>query len=144
MKTFKDVMKDILYWAKRAIMFIWQLPQNIIAIMFLLVIKDKDFVSVQTKDDVNFYKIKNFDSGVSFGSLVFINAENSDPRTIRHEYGHSLQSRMLGPLYLIVVGLPSLTMNIICRIKGWDSEYSKNYYNRFPENWADKLGNVTR
>lgn len=28
-------------------------------------------------------------------------------KTIKHEYGHQLQSYILGPLYLLIIGLPS-------------------------------------
>jgi hypothetical protein len=67
--------------------------------------------------------------------------------TVRHELGHSLQSRYLGPLYLFVVGIPSIYGNLVNRGKhrNWTaSEKALWYYNRFPENWADKLGGVKR
>lgn len=61
-------------------------------------------------------------------------------RTKKHEYGHSKQSLYLGPLYLIVVGLPSITWAEL--YKNFKREIS--YYDVYPENWADKLGEVNR
>jgi hypothetical protein len=43
---------------------------------------------------------------------------------------------MTGPLYLIVVGLPSIIQNILGKL-GIISDL--NYYKRYPENWANKL-----
>jgi len=50
---------------------------------------------------------------------------------------------MLGPLYLLVVGIPSL-VRVIYR-KFHYKKYGlnwENYYNGFPENWADRLGGI--
>ncbi len=59
-----------------------------------------------------------------------------------HEWGHSIQSLIFGPAYLLVIGLPSI-------LRGFSSHWhNKNdtweYYGGFPENWADKIGEVQR
>jgi hypothetical protein len=60
-----------------------------------------------------------------------------------HEYGHALQSRLLGPLYLPVVGVSSSLRfayagaRFLVTKTPWDG-----YYDGFPENWADRLGGV--
>ena len=59
-------------------------------------------------------------------------------KTIMHEYGHCRQSQMLGWLYLIVVGLPSILHAGFCRCK------NHSYYDMWFERWADKLGGVNR
>ena len=54
---------------------------------------------------------------------------------------------MLGPLYLIVIGLPSITGNIINRITRmyFRKYYDPNFYYKQPwEAWADRLGGVDR
>ena len=43
---------------------------------------------------------------------------------------------LLGWFYFIVVGIPSFVLNIIGRICKKDEQW---YYNKFPENWANKL-----
>ena len=55
---------------------------------------------------------------------------------LSHEYGHCLQSVMLGPLYLVVVGLPSFVWaNVIYhRIEG------VKYTWFYTESWANYLG----
>lgn len=42
--------------------------------------------------------------GISLGMFIF---SYQDKDMIRHEYGHTIQSLFLGPLYLIIVGIPS-------------------------------------
>jgi hypothetical protein len=64
-----------------------------------------------------------------------------DDQTIAHEYGHSRQSRYLGPLYLFTVGIVSVFWNLLARRNGY---ISRTYYQRWPENWADALGEVDR
>lgn len=47
-----------------------------------------------------------------------------------HEYGHSIQSRLLGPLYLFVIGIPSL----------WSVAFRPDKHSQFyTERWADRL-----
>lgn len=57
---------------------------------------------------------------------------------IKHEYGHTIQSKYLGPLYLIVIGLPSLIW-AGC-FKNYRKKNNVSYYDFYTESWADKLG----
>ena len=75
--------------------------------------------------------------GVSLGNYIFILNSNDNDFAIKHELGHRIQSMILGPLYLLIVGLPSALFNVI---SSHSKKFSKNYYRRFPENWANKLG----
>ena len=64
----------------------------------------------------------NVKSSMSLGLFVFvtsepyfakkyegqINIEELSKRLLVHEYGHTIQSLILGPLYLIVIGIPSI------------------------------------
>ena len=62
--------------------------------------------------------------------------------TVRHEHGHQIQSKILGPLYLLVIGIPSL---IWAWLYGPVIKYTRNgYYRFYTEKWADKLGEVKR
>ena len=84
--------------------------------------------------------------GVSLGKYIIFGGQHSII-SVYHEEGHQKQSLYLGWLYLIVVGLPSFAGNIYDRIahRNWNPKARiKWYYNRFPENWADKLGGVQR
>jgi hypothetical protein len=84
-------------------------------------------------------------NGVSMGLFVFLNPaylNEKNKKTINHEYGHYLQHLMFGPLYLLIIGLPSLINNRMAYNKIGD--YQHNYYKKYPEKWADKLGGVKR
>ncbi len=90
-------------------------------------------------------------SSISLGMFVFVAQETarhdslSNPertslkRLIAHEYGHTIQSAILGPLYLLVVGLPSLiwASSSPCRI--YRSRRNASYYRFFTERNANWL-----
>ena len=85
-------------------------------------------------------------SGISLGNYIIMNREDKEDG-MRHEYGHSIDSRRWGPLYLIVIGLPSILGNIYDRIfhKKWKySDSCEWYYNQPWEKSADKNGGVDR
>ena len=127
---------------------IWQLPQHIIAYVIMLV-KHKSIESMTNDDGILYYLVDNlFNCGVSLGNYIFLDSNGYyDYKTIKHEHGHQIQSLILGPLYLIVIGLPSITGNIINRITRmyFRKYYDPNFYYKQPwEAWADKLGGVDR
>ena len=116
--------------------FIWQLPQNLVG--FIISRKAKKHI----KNGTPIYLKHLFYSGVSLGNyIIFDDRIYISDNDIAHEHGHQIQSLYLGPLYLIVIGLPSVIGNIIARIFHKDSKW---YYNQPWEKWADKLGKVVR
>lgn len=121
---------------KEVLLYIWQLPQNILGLLFLLFIKGEER---KTTDNITFYYCKNFRGGISLGKYIILNSCNKT--TVRHEYGHCIQSKMLGWLYLIVIGLPSL---IHAGIHKYNCSPSKSYYHFYTEKWADKLMGIKR
>jgi len=126
---------------KNLILYIWQLPQHMLALILIRFSKAEFDEKYQTS---RVYRTKKL-FGISLGQYIIMNTHH-DYQTIQHEYGHSIQSLYFGPLYLLIVGLPSITMNIISRIdyRFGNKKFYYNYYNRWPENWADKLGGVNR
>lgn len=130
---------------KEVLLYIWQLPQNLLG--FVL---SRFAYKTVTYSSIKVYISRYiFRCGVSLGKYIIL-----DPRyensaiTIKHEHGHQIQSLYLGWLYLPIVGISSAIFNNL-----WDRLFHKNkdwrwrskwYYNRFPENWADKLGHVHR
>lgn len=138
---------------KRILLYIWQLPQNLVGLFLLGFYKIIGKVSKWTPiaDGVNIYLSKHMPSGISLGNYIIFKDRSPyyypDILSIQHEYGHHKQSLYLGPLYLLVIGLPSLLGNIWDRLfhKKWDWKKSyKWYYNQPWEKWADKLGGVKR
>ena len=83
-------------------------------------------------------------SGSSLGYYILLPVDRDDV-TVAQEYGHCLQSKKWGWFYLLVIGLPSMFNNLRGR-KIYSSmtyeEVQKDYYNRYPEKEADKLGGV--
>lgn len=74
--------------------------------------------------------------GVSLGNYIFL-SENSGLKepVYDHEFGHCIQSRILGPLYLPTVGLCS---GLHCMFHN----SANNYYDFWTEKWANKLGGI--
>ena len=125
--------------AMQIIQWIWCLPQNLLGLFVFLITKIQGAKTEKYQDIfVTYWK---YSSGLSLGQFIFVPRSTSN-NTIQHEYGHSRQSLMLGWLYLFVVGVPSIIW-AGCFSK-YRSKHNISYYSRFPENWADKLGGVTR
>lgn len=124
--------------ALHIVLYLWQLPQNLLGLLFMLFLKPAELV--RDTGYARVYRSRRMSGGISLGQYAYvsyISAKEED--TIRHEgIGHSRQSRMLGPLYLPVIGLPSLIWTQIYRLCG------KSYYWFYTERWADRLGGVER
>lgn len=73
-------------------------------------------------------------SGLSLGWFCFV-PEGADSYMIAHEYGHTRQSLLLGPFYLLVIGLPSFLWAVFWKILGAD-----DYFSFYTERWAERLG----
>lgn len=123
---------------KELLFYIWQFPQNLLGLLLLLIYNyDKKYHELNGR---KFYYTNEMPSGISLGNYIILSREDYN-NSFRHEYGHSIQSRYLGPLYLLIIGLPSLLGNIYAQIKHKSSAW---YYSQPWEKWADKLGKVER
>ena len=67
-----------------------------------------------------------------------ISAEELSKRLLVHEYGHTIQSLILGPLYLIVIGIPSTLWGFLGGKKRRDEQVPYGAF--FTEKWANQLG----
>ena len=75
----------------------------------------------------------------SLSLYIFVSQDYKDlTYVIKHESGHVKQSKILGPLYLLVIGLPSIIHaalhHYVCK--------NPDYYHFYTERWANKLGGV--
>ena len=116
---------------KKFLLYIHQLPQNIVGVVLRLIYKGTD----TEYNDAIVRKSAKMKGGISLGKYIIVGSRASK-KTIMHEYGHCIQSRRLGWLYLLVVGLPSIIRASMGR--------PETYYDFFTEKWADKLGGVRR
>lgn len=130
----KKFLLDVVNWT-------WCFPQTLVGFIVKCVTKGK-------KREVNIgdktytvYDCNIKGGSVSLGKYILLSEGHAYSRsTIKHEFGHQLQSYMLGWLYLLVVGLPSI---IWCNcFKEYRQRTNTDYCSVFPENWADKLGGV--
>lgn len=138
------------------LLFVWQIIQNVVALFLILISKRKVHLKygVDGKDVTVWFVDTVFGCGVSLGDFVLLDYSeyyqyaHSDwiMTTVRHEHGHQIQSRIFGPLYLIVIGFFSaICNNLWDRIfhRSWPLERRHRwYYGRYPERWADILGKV--
>lgn len=121
----------------------WELPQTIVACFLLLFIKICGKSLALTWNGRNWQVSYDFEliDGVALGPFAMLGNHYANWRNvIKHENGHTEQSLLLGPLYLPVVALPSVTMNLLTRAKILRRD---RYYLRWPENWANDLGGVS-
>ena len=122
---------------KKALRFIQELPQNCLGLLLRQIYKGND-----TKyEDVVLRRSLKMQGGISLGRYIIV-SQFASKETVRHEYGHCLQSRRLGWLYLLVIGLPSI---VWAGLYGTLVKRTRNgYYRWYTEKWADRLGGVER
>lgn len=117
----------------------WELPQHIAGFIVTKIYK------AQYVSDYKTAKVYHWDHkkghSMSLGKYIFM-YRPSNIKTLKHEYGHTIQSKYLGWLYPIVIGLPSF---VWCNcFEGYRERKGKSYYSFYTEKWADKLGGVER
>lgn len=142
-------MKVFLY---RLLQCTWGILQMFLGlIVFSLHIKDEHFSfhgAVVTR-----WKSR---SSVSLGMFVFVTdepyfyeklkdeytEEELSERLLVHEYGHTIQSLILGPLYLIIMGIPSTLWGFLPSCYKKRKEQGLSYFSFFTERWANTLGEM--
>ncbi len=83
-------------------------------------------------------------SSLGIGMFLFLSPRgyDCDPRVQVHEFGHAVQSAILGPLFLPVMGFPSfLWCNLKCCSK-LRQEKGISYYRLYTESTANYLGSL--
>lgn len=132
------MMKLSMKYIRNLILFIWQLPQHIVAIIYFgyLVMMCKDLgIDSRYKQAIVIPCVMR--GAVTLGNYVFVGLNSEYKKTVKHELGHTIQSKILGPLYLIVIGIPSITYCGLRRL--FPSLRKKNYYDFFSEKSANYL-----
>ena len=140
-------MKNILFWL---IQLTWGILQTFFGfINFIFHIKDKHYIfhgAIITE--------WNNKSSISLGLFVFVtkepyfyeklkdeySKEELSRRLLVHEYGHTIQSLIFGPLYLIIMGIPSTLWGFLPSLAKKRQTNKISYFSFFTEKWANSLG----
>lgn len=130
----------------RAALALWELPQNLLgAAVFGAAWATRNVARIDREGE---RWVIDSPLGVSLGSFVFYNDRGNryfapDPLMRRHELGHTFQSRLLGPLYLPLVGVPSVARVVYgIAYREITGARWENYFAGYPESWADRLGGI--
>ena len=133
----------------RGVSLVWEAPQTALGAAMLGVEAARKRI-VQIEVEEGRLVVESKGTGISLGHIVFWSRENSrwhdlDVRNRAHELGHTKQSRLLGWLYLPVIGLPSISRAAyaLAHREVTGRQWTR-YYEGYPENWADRLGDVIR
>lgn len=121
--------KGFLWWLVFILSFIWQLPQNIVAIVMMPFLGKLKLIKV---DNYCFaFSVTGMAGGISLGNFIFLSEYMGKiDRYVAHEMGHVVDSHRFGPLYLIIIGIPSI-LNAAFNL-------TDCYYDFYTEKWANK------
>ena len=123
---------------------VWGLPQTLVgAVVFLACCRRPHFFYHGAI--VTVWRL--WGKGLSLGPFVFLcrlgpaaPPTQVDEQLLVHEYGHTVQSLIFGPLYLPVMGLPSLVWATAPALKRRRHDNQASYYAFYPERLANWLG----
>lgn len=126
--------KTFIWWVIFVLLCIWQLPQLLVGLVMLPFLGKLELVADR---HFNFcFKGEKMSGGISLGPLSYVSkylAQNA-PGVAHEVDGHTVQSKILGPLYLIVIGIPSIL---------WATfQKKKCYYWFYTESWSNKCANL--
>ncbi len=130
-------MNKKLYWV---LQMTWALPLNLIGGLAAFIFARKKAFSFHGAR-VAYWNRKN--SSMAVGRFIFLEKgmpDKEESRVLYHEYGHTIQSVLLGPLYLPVIAFPSLFWAGAGICRRYRMKMRKSYYDFYPERWADRLG----
>lgn len=89
------------------LLYLWQLPQLLVALVMYPFLGKKKMVGKDKYGKVC-YEAEKMKGGISLGPISYV-GPGSREETIAHELkGHTKDSLYFGPLYLLVIGLPSI------------------------------------
>lgn len=122
--------KSFLWWIVFTILCIWQLPQLIVGLLMWPFLGKKRLVADR---HFNFcWEGEDMSGGISLGPIAYVSPTSAKRQeVIAHETdGHTVDSKIFGPLYLFVIGIPSILNAMF--------DFTECYYDFYPERWANK------
>lgn len=145
----KNIREKIRKHGYTALQWTWGLPQTLAgAALFMAHRGDRHF-------DYNGARatVWDRDTGISLGKFIFVPKKAlswrmspdakpediADSFLLEHEYGHTLQSLLLGPFYLILIGAPSILWSRLPYFARKRKRSGKSYYSAPFEKSANYL-----
>lgn len=127
--------KTFTWWVVFIALCIWQFPQLLVGLLMMPFLKKRKLVADR---HFNFCWMSPYMSGgISLGPIAYVSEWSNNPETIAHETdGHTVDSKIWGPLYLFVIGIPSI-------IWAWLYDSKKHcYYDFYTEKRANKFAGL--
>lgn len=138
-RTFKNFIKAFLFYF---VQFTWGLPVNLVGGLVFLIVAVCKKRKWQRFGYGYIAYLPWKGGGLSLGIFIFMKANHPNPEwtynTRIHEYGHTWQCLLLGPLYYLVVALPSV---VWCNLMAnYRKKNNISYYKLYCEKWANVFG----
>ena len=114
------------------LLFLWQLPQNIVALVMMPFLGKLRLISYRRFCFA--FEGSKMMGGISLGSFAFLSPRSArSPESVAHEQlGHTEDSKIYGPLYLLVIGLTSV-------LHAWLHKHCPCYYRFYTERRANEF-----
>ena len=128
----KTVLFRIWQWA-------WGLPQTLIGLTVYLIYRKRPHDRFHGAT-VTYWGKR---SSMGVGMYLFIGETNDAKyrqQLLIHEYGHAVQSLILGPLFLPIMGIPSFLWANLPPCRRLRRKKGVSYYAFYPESSANRLG----
>ena len=110
----------------------WCLPQNLAGLCMALICRKHAHARFQSA----YVTAWRFRGCTSMGCFIFMNEKAMQV----HEYGHTMQSAVLGWLYLPVIALPSMLWFHLPVFRRYRRKKRMSYYRFYTEKWANHWG----
>lgn len=125
-------------WYIKMLRWIWEFPQCLLG---LILTKIYNVEYKETFRGIPIYAGE-FPGGISLGLYILMSGsswKNNRGFIKEHEWGHTCWSKYLGPLYLLVIGLPSIIWAAV-----HSPQSKRSYYWFYTEALADKSGGIPK
>lgn len=135
MASWQDVDSKARVILARVMLATWGFPQTLAGLIVLALMGWRAPKHVFRSALVTEWRLNR---GLSLGPFIFV-PRHCGHRLVVHEYGHTIQALLLGPLYLPVIVIPSLTWAGVPALERRRMRRNVSYYSFFTERWANSL-----
>jgi len=115
------------------------LPQNLLGVLYYALNEVTGSVLCTQEMNETTVVVTRLPFGASLGRYIFVPAPMLSEKTVRHEYGHTMQGYKHGPFYLLLEGMTSFVRAAAATVF---PALADGYYDQWPENEANELGGV--